>query len=172
MGSSFLAGADLHPESMHRFGARARLRYGVARDGNDERQHQFGNQAAEPDRGRPGQAHPACAAPGVAAAGRVVEAVTSPIVVNHLIVESIEDRRRLSFSYHGKRRIAEPQCYGIGTRGTELLRAHQIQGGLQREPLFDVSKMRDLVVLDRHFIEPGPNYKKNDSAMKTIFAQL
>ena len=95
-----------------------------------------------------------------------------PIAVNHLIVESIETKRRLSFFYHGTSRIAEPQCYGIGTRGTELLRAHQIHGGLQREPLFDVSKMRDLVVLDQHFLEPGPHYKKNDSAMKTIFAQL
>jgi hypothetical protein len=53
-----------------------------------------------------------------------------------------------------------------------LLRVHQIRGGEQREPLFDVSKMRDLVALDEHFMNPGPNYKRNDSAMKTIFAQL
>lgn len=92
--------------------------------------------------------------------------------VNQIIVESINGKRRLSFTYNGRRRIAEPQCYGIGTKGTELLRAHQIQGGLQREPLFDVSKMTDLVQLDQHFAQPGPNYKRNDSAMKTIFAQL
>jgi hypothetical protein len=32
--------------------------------------------------------------------------------------------------------------------------------------------MEDLVVLDQRFTRPGPNYKKNDSAMKIIFAQL
>lgn len=74
--------------------------------------------------------------------------------------------------YNGKSRLVEPQCYGIGTRGTELLRAHQLQGGLQREPLFDVSRIVDLEVLDETFDRPGPNYKKNDSAMKAIFAQL
>ena len=32
--------------------------------------------------------------------------------------------------------------------------------------------MADLEMLDEVFHRPGPNYKKNDSAMKTIFAQL
>jgi predicted DNA-binding transcriptional regulator YafY len=94
------------------------------------------------------------------------------VVINRIIAQAINDRRRLSFVYNGKKRIIEPQCYGIGTKGTELLRAHQLQGGQEREPLFDVSKMTDLVVLDQHFVRPGPNYKRNDSAMKIIFAQL
>ena len=68
--------------------------------------------------------------------------------------------------------MVEPQCYGIDTKGTELLRVHQLRGGSQREPLFDVAKIEDLVVLDETFDAPGPNYKKNDSAMKTIFCQL
>jgi hypothetical protein len=92
--------------------------------------------------------------------------------MNQTIADSIRQKRRLRFSYNGKTRLAEPQCYGIGTRGTELLRVHQIGGGSQPEPLFDVSKIRDLVALDEHFTKPGPNYKKNDSAMLTIFCQL
>jgi hypothetical protein len=51
------------------------------------------------------------------------------------------------------------------------LRAHQLQGGQQREPLFDVSKFVDLEVLNEAFDQPGANYKKNDSAMKTMLAQ-
>jgi hypothetical protein len=92
--------------------------------------------------------------------------------MNEVIVDSIRKWRRLRFTYNGKTRVGEPQCYGMGVKGTELLRVHQIQGGTQREPLFDVSKIEDLVVLDEVFTEPGPNYKKNDSAMKTIFCQL
>ena len=86
--------------------------------------------------------------------------------MNEVIADSIRNRRRLGFTYHGIPRIAEPQCYGIGTKGTELLRVHQLQGGDQREPLFDVSKIRDLVTLDQVFTHPGPNYKKIDSAMR------
>ena len=92
--------------------------------------------------------------------------------MNEIIVDSIRKMRRLRFTCNGKTRIAEPQCYGIGVRGTELLRVHQIRGGTQREPLFDVSKIGDLVALDEVFTKPGPNYKKNDSAMTTIFCQL
>jgi predicted DNA-binding transcriptional regulator YafY len=92
--------------------------------------------------------------------------------MNALIVDAINSKRRITFSYNGRTRICEPQCYGIGNKGTELLRAHQIEGGTQREPLFDVSKMQELTLLDRHFTRPGPNYKRDDSAMQTIFAQL
>jgi len=38
--------------------------------------------------------------------------------------------------------------------------------------LFNLEKMTDITLLDEHFTQPGPNYKKNDSAMKIIFAQL
>jgi predicted DNA-binding transcriptional regulator YafY len=88
------------------------------------------------------------------------------------LVRAIEERRRLRFVYNGRTRLVEPQCYGIGTRGTELLRVHQLHGGQEREPLFDVTKIADLQVLDEAFDRPGPNYKRDDSAMKTIFAQL
>jgi predicted DNA-binding transcriptional regulator YafY len=92
--------------------------------------------------------------------------------MNQVLVKAIEQKQRLRFLYNGKARLVEPQCYGIGTRGTELLRAHQLQGGQEREPLFDVSKIADLEALNEVFVRPGPNYKKDDSAMTTIFAQL
>lgn len=92
--------------------------------------------------------------------------------MNPTLVQAIEQRRRLRFLYNGRVRLVEPQCYGIGTKGTELLRVHQLQGGREPEPLFDVSKMKQLDVLDETFQRPGPNYRKDDSAMKTIFAQL
>lgn len=92
--------------------------------------------------------------------------------MNELLVKAIQERRRLRFSYAGKTRLVEPQCYGVGHKGTELLRVHQIGTGSEREPLFNVAKMRDVVLLDEVFSRPGPNYKRNDSAMETIFSQL
>lgn len=92
--------------------------------------------------------------------------------MNSLLAEAIRQKRRLRFLYNGRERLVEPQCYGIGTKGTELLRAHQLQGGQEREPLFDVAKISALEVLEQAFERPGPHYKRNDSAMKTIFEQL
>lgn len=91
---------------------------------------------------------------------------------HQVILDAIRTRRRLRFSYHGKSRLVEPQCYGVGAKGTRLLRAHQLLGGVQREPLFDVAKIEGLVTLDETFAAPGPNYKRSDSAMATIFCQL
>jgi hypothetical protein len=108
----------------------------------------------------------------IGASGPVGEIVAQENRMHEVIVDSIQSWRRLRFTYNGRTRVADPQCYGIGSKGTELLRVHQIEGGTQREPLFSVSKITDLVVLDEVFTEPGPNYKKNDSAMKTIFCQL
>jgi len=88
------------------------------------------------------------------------------------IDRAIREKRRLRFIYHDVVRLVEPQCHGIGHRGTELLRAFQLEGGAQPEPLFDVSKISDLQLLDEHFEEPGPNYTRDDSAMREIFAQL
>lgn len=92
--------------------------------------------------------------------------------IRSILIDAINDMCRLRFHYNGKPRLVEPQCYGIGRRGTELLRAHQLEGGTEREPLFDVSKIEQLQRLDEQFQTPGPNYKKNDSAMTSIFAQL
>lgn len=89
-----------------------------------------------------------------------------------LIDPAIREKRRLRFVYHDTVRVVEPQCHGIGHRGTELLRAYQLEGGTQAEPLFDVSKISGLQLLDEHFDKPGPNYKRNDSAMREIFCQL
>jgi len=107
------------------------------------------------------------------AGGMLVEATrpaSSPM--NELLVSAIQQKRRLRLKYNGKERLVEPQCYGIGTKGTELLRVHQLRGGVEREPLFTVSKIEGLELLAEVFQRPGPNYKRGDSAMKTIFAQL
>jgi predicted DNA-binding transcriptional regulator YafY len=92
--------------------------------------------------------------------------------MNPLICKAIHEKRRLRFVYHGKPRLVEPQCHGISTAGREVLRAHQIRGGTQPEPLFELAKMSELVLLDEHFTRPGPHYKPNDSAMALIFCQL
>ena len=97
---------------------------------------------------------------------------SAPSPVGELLVEAIRAKRRVSFVYHRQRRVAEPQCVGVTTADKETLRVYLPRGGKVSEPLFTVSEMSGVVVLDEHFSRPGPNYKKGDSAMKVVFAEL
>ena len=92
--------------------------------------------------------------------------------MHRALEQAIAQRRRLRMNYLGKARFVEPQCYGIGTRGTRLLRVYQPRGGSVREPLFDVAKIENLVTTAETFDRPGPNYRRGDSAMVTIFCEL
>ena len=89
------------------------------------------------------------------------------------LIGAIATKRRVAFTYHWQRRVGEPQCLGFTFTDKESLRAYLPRGGGRTtEPLFTVAEMTDVVVLDEHFTRPGPNYKKGDSAMKTILAEL
>lgn len=74
--------------------------------------------------------------------------------------------------YNDKLRIGEPQCCGVSTAGKEVARLHLLQGGSRPEQLFELAKMSSLILLNEHFTKPGPNYSKDDKAMKEIFCQL
>ena len=63
---------------------------------------------------------------GRQASGRVRRMDPTPAVPQICI--AIHDKRRISFVYHGRRRVAEPQCYGISTRNNETLRVFLIEG--------------------------------------------
>jgi hypothetical protein len=94
------------------------------------------------------------------------------IVEEALICEAIEKRQRLEFVYNKKKRVVEPQFYGIGKKGYEQLRGYQVNELPWQEKLFDVVKMRDLKLLPDRFTRPGPNYNSNDSAFKTVICKL
>jgi hypothetical protein len=89
-----------------------------------------------------------------------------------LICSAIRNKQRISFEYNDKPRIGEPQCCGISEADNEVVRVYLLQGGSRPEQLFVISKMRSLKLLNEFFDKPGPNYKKNDSAMVKIFCQL
>lgn len=91
---------------------------------------------------------------------------------HEVLIQAINEWRRVRCTYEGRERYLEPQCYGLGPLGEPRLRVHQLSTGSAIEPLFRVDKIENLALLDEHFDEPGPNYKMDDSAMVVIFAQL
>lgn len=95
-----------------------------------------------------------------------------PAAIGPLLAKAIREKRRLAFEYHGRRRVVEPQCYGLGVSGNLLLRAYQPSGGSAQESLFRVDEIDGLRLLEERFDAPGPHYKRNDSAMTTIYRQL
>lgn len=92
--------------------------------------------------------------------------------MNELLVQAITQRRRLALVYDGKPRRAEPQCYGRGKSGNDLLRVVLLDGPPPAERLLVVDRIGQLTLSDEHFERPGPNYRRDDGAMQAIYCQL
>ena len=93
------------------------------------------------------------------------------------LCEAIRRRTLVEFHYHGLHRVVEPYCYGISTRGAELLRAVQIRGssssgGFGFGKLWLVEDMVDLRMTDEPFEPDDPNYNPNDSGMKRVLCRI
>lgn len=89
-----------------------------------------------------------------------------------IFCDAIKTKNRISFMYHEKERIGEPQCCGISRGDHEAVRMRLLKGGTKPEQLFIISQMTSIKILNEHYFQPGPNYRKNDSAMKVIYCQL
>jgi len=94
------------------------------------------------------------------------------MVMRETICEAIRNKQRIKFKYNEKLRIGEPQCCGQTTTGKDAVRVHLLSGGSRPEQLFELEKIQSLEILSEHFTKAGPNYRKNDSAMKLIYCQL
>lgn len=88
------------------------------------------------------------------------------------ICDAIKNKQQIEFTYNGKPRRGNPQCYGINRTGKEALRVHLIEGGSRPEQMFLLDNMELFKVLKVSFIKPGPNYKKGDKDMIHIFCEL
>ena len=94
-----------------------------------------------------------------------------------LIISAIQRKAVLEFSYNGKRRIVEPQTYGLSTTGREVLRAYErsVRKDAKRSgmaKLFDLAKISGLEETGLKFQQALPTHNPDDSAMVEIFATL
>src|SRR4051812_47944255 len=104
---------------------------------------------------------------------KVVPKIDSFYSKPDLICYAIKNKHVISFTYHGKDRVGDPQCCGINDNGNEAVRVFMKKGGSVPEQLFLLSKTENLNLLNQHFTKPGPNYKRDDAALKRkIFCQL
>jgi hypothetical protein len=90
-----------------------------------------------------------------------------------LELRAIETRQRLACLHHGSRaRIIELQCYGIGKKESRIgVSSPNPRWRYVQTQLFAAEGIENAEVVGT-FRDPGPNYKRIDSAMRIILAQL
>jgi hypothetical protein len=94
-----------------------------------------------------------------------------------IIIDAIQERRRLFVDYDPGHRVIEPHAFGLGSDGQELLRAFQVSGATHGgDPhnwkMFRCDEIR--VLGDAGSFEgPRPGYRRGDRHMKGgIIAEL
>jgi len=96
--------------------------------------------------------------------------------MNSDICDAINNQNIISFIYDQQYREVEPHCYGVSTKGNELLRAFQIAGysssGKMGWKLYDLSKTENIQITDGFFDESAFGYKRGDSAISTIYCEI
>lgn len=95
--------------------------------------------------------------------------------MNQTIAAAIQQKRLITFTYHGVRRTVEPHTYGKDDKGVEKLSAWQISGKYgEREDwrLYIESDISLVVVLAATFRYERPGYARNDPRMKVVYAQI
>jgi hypothetical protein len=97
--------------------------------------------------------------------------------MNSLICQAINEKRLLDFRYDGHHRVIEPHAYGVNDKGHQILRCYQVGGSSEshKSPywrIFLVSDIHGLQILSQSFAGARTGYKRNDSAMIRIYAQL
>ena len=96
--------------------------------------------------------------------------------MNQEIIEAIENKNLVEFNYDGELRVVEPHCYGLSTKGNEVLRAYQVDGysssGNMGWKMYDIGKADNINVLEDTFDKSRSGYQKGDKGMDEIYAEL
>lgn len=91
---------------------------------------------------------------------------------------AIYSRYIVRFSCEGLERIVIPAAYGLNRRtGNELVRAYQVAGRdatrhIPTWSFFNAANVVGASVTGERFEGPPAGYRRNDSAMDVIYAQL
>jgi hypothetical protein len=97
--------------------------------------------------------------------------------MNNDIIKAISKMKLIEFDYDGEYRLVEPHAYGVSKKGNELLRGYQTEGGTKNGVvpdwrLFSVNKIENLNVKNESFECEREGYKRGDSVLNEIFAEL
>jgi hypothetical protein len=97
--------------------------------------------------------------------------------MNHVIIQAIQEKKCIEFTYDHIIRTVEPYTYGITKNDHELVRCYQIKGNhssLKHHDwcLFDVNEIKSLSLSEESFSGSRIEYKKGDKVFRTIYAEI
>jgi hypothetical protein len=93
-------------------------------------------------------------------------------------VRAIHKRLLVSFEYDDFERLLMPVAYGLNNHtGNELVRGYQVGGSDAKRAIpawsiFRVDRVIGGRILEEHFGADPPGYRRGDSALDVIYAQL
>src|SRR5690348_3541269 len=92
------------------------------------------------------------------------------------LIQAINERKLITFQYHGKSRLAEPHDYGI-LRGARRLLSYQLKGesmtgGLPDWRLVEVGEIANLEITDREFAGNRPSPTGEHYKWDLLFARV
>jgi hypothetical protein len=94
----------------------------------------------------------------------------------NLFIQAINSKQTVEFEYKGLIRTVEPHAVGATSKGNSVLRCFQVHGGHTNAghdwDLCSLSKIRSPRLTGQTFMGPRNGYKRDDSQMVTIYAQL
>lgn len=90
-----------------------------------------------------------------------------------IIIEAISKKKVVSFTYKDRFRVVEPHTFGVDSKRQMTLSAWQRSGGSgEGWRDFHIKKMSELKLTDEYFIEPREGYRRGDSTLEKIIAEV
>jgi hypothetical protein len=85
------------------------------------------------------------------------------------IIEAIENKRRITFSYHEKDRVVEIYLCGLNSKGQVLARGFEISPANSGLKLWRLEEMSNIKITETSFLFAHPQFKAKDGQIiKTI----
>ena len=92
-------------------------------------------------------------------------------------MQAIGEKRVMQVHYHDFARIIEPHAFGLNKKDRYILRCYQTAGGsVSGSPadwkLLLLDEVKSIAVTETFFPGPRPGYRRGDSAIARIVAEL
>ena len=93
------------------------------------------------------------------------------------IISAIADKRCIEFTYDGLNRVVEPHTFGIDGSREPVICGYQTRGGSRSGQTegwksFHVGRISMLHILAETFVQPRPQYRRDDGAFIEVTSQL
>lgn len=96
----------------------------------------------------------------------------------HYIIQAINKKRKLQFTYQNRARIVDPHIFGISTKGNEVILCWQT-GGSSSKPgdlpnwrMFETHEIHGLQIMNDEFVPQIKTYNHLQSDILTRYAAV